>query len=351
MPELKVRIGCVVLAIIMSAVTYHFVEPRLRWGRFGGLKAAGLLSVMAVIGVTGYLVERHDGYTARMNDPEQQVIDAINKRLGDDSLRCLNEIPDQVKLMTPDRCMLQRGVGENTIAIIGDSHAGHLYSGLSALAKENEGIAVFPPSSQVPLIGLQDLPLPPEPFPYVAEGFDYILSHSNITKVLLAHHPLCSWHQVMDKVNPDNNNFDSILRDGFLRTYDTLTKAGKEIYVVWDNPVYVGDQWLKCQSSVINRPSVIPSFLTSKNTKLCTVKQDELPEREIVDNWRKVSSETASGYKNVHFIDLEEFFCSKGVCSMLDRKGNLLYRDGSHLNQKGSMSVAPFIYSKLRGTD
>ena len=74
MPQLKVRIGCVVLAVIMSAVTYYFLEPRLRWGRYGGYKAAGLLSVMAVIGVTGYSIERHEGYTARMNDPEQPVI-------------------------------------------------------------------------------------------------------------------------------------------------------------------------------------------------------------------------------------------------------------------------------------
>ena len=94
MPQLKVRIGCVVLAVVMSAVTYYLVEPRLRWGKFGGYKAAGLLSVMVIIGVTGYSIDRHEGYTARMNDPDQHVIDAINKRMVDDNRRCLSVISD-----------------------------------------------------------------------------------------------------------------------------------------------------------------------------------------------------------------------------------------------------------------
>ena len=60
----------------------------------------------------------------------------------------------------------------------------------------------------------------------------YILSHKNIRKVVLSHLPECSWHNVVDKQNPDNHDFDSILRNGLVRTYDALTKAGKEIYVV-----------------------------------------------------------------------------------------------------------------------
>ena len=351
MPQLLVRIGCVVLAVIMSAVTYYFVEPKLRWGRYGGLKTAGLLSAMIIIGLTGYSLERHDGYTVRMNDPDQSVIDEINERLLADVQKCLKEIPNWNKLPALDWCMFQRTSGKNTIAVVGDSHARHLYDGLSALAKENEGIALFPASTQIPLMKLQTLIFHPMAEPFLAEGFDYIVNHDNITKVLLAHRPGGSYYNVQDKLNPNNSNFDSILHDGFLRTYDALTKAGKEIYVVWDNPVFDGDLWLKCHASVVSRPYAIPAFLTSKNTELCSMKQDKLPERVPVDNWRKASYEAASGYKNIHFIDLEQFFCSKGVCSMLDQKGNMLYRDNSHLNQKGSMSVAPFIFSKLRETD
>ena len=353
MPQLKVRIGCVVLAVIMSAVTYYFVEPRLRWGRYGAYKAAGLLSCMVIVGVTGYAIDRHDGYTARMNDPEQPVIDAINKRLETDYQRCLSELPDWVSRVLGDKCRFQRIAGQNTIAIIGDSHAGHLYSGLITLATKNEGVVVFPASSGIPLIGLQSSLRDPRfshSEPYLAEAFRYILSQKNIKKVILAHRPECSWHQVKDTKNPDNNDFNSILRDGFLRTYDALTKAGKEIYVVLDNPVYGHNNhiWLKCSTSVMRRPVAIPNFLSSKNEQVCSIKQSDLIERKMWDNWDRISHETAHGFGNIHFINLEKLFCKKGICSMLDQKGNLLYRDSSHLNIKGSIYAAPFIYSRLK---
>jgi len=157
MPDLRVRIGCVVLAVIMSTVTYYFVEPHLRWGRYGGFKAAGLLSLMVVIGVAGYSIDRHDGYTARMNDPEQEVIDAINKRLEGDYRRCLDKIADWDKFPQWDmtKCRFQRSSEKNTIAIIGDSHAGHLYPGLITQTNDDEGFAVFPAACAIPLIGLQ----------------------------------------------------------------------------------------------------------------------------------------------------------------------------------------------------
>ena len=355
MPQLKVRIGCVVLAVIMSALTYYFVEPRLRWGRYGGYKAAGLLSIMVAVGIAGYSVERHEGYTARMDDPEQPVFDAINKRMKEDNLRCLKIIPDWNRLSDGNNCRIQREPGHNTIALIGDSHSGHLYAGLISQAKENEGIAVFPASGAIPLIGLHSaasanevkrMPFRANTEHLLSEGFNYILTHSNITKVVLSHYPLVSWHNVVDTHNPDNHDFNSILHDGFVRTYDALTKAGKEIFVIIDNPSY--SSHAKCKASVIRRPIGIPNFLSVKNAKVCSVKESKREDREKIENWSKIAHGTAAGYKNIHFIDMADIFCHDGLCSMLDSKGNMLYNDTNHLNRKGSLYAAPFIIEQLR---
>lgn len=356
MPLLKVRIGCVVLAVIMSAVTYYFVEPRLRWGRYGVYKAAGLLSVMVVIGVAGYSIERHDGYTSRMDDPERDVIDAINKHLEQDNQRCLQAIPDWNRLSDENTCLIQRAPGANTIALIGDSHSRHLYPGLISQVRENEGIAVFPGSCSVPLIGLHSAASSEEVkrFPFradtehlMAEGFGYILSHRNIRKVVLSHHPGCSWNNVVDTLHPENRDFNSVLHGGFVRTYGTLTKAGKEIYVILDNPHYASG-WPMCRASVVQRHVAIPNFLSQKSIKLCSIRQTDRKDRKMVDNWNKVAHETAAGYKNIHFIDLEQVFCKNGTCSMLDDKGKMLYRDAGHLSIRGSMYAAPFIMNELR---
>ena len=350
MPQLKVRIGCVVLAVIMSAVTYYFVEPRLRWGRYGGYKAAGLLCAMILVGVAGYSVEKHDGYTLRMNDPDQPLIDAINSQQNESIQRCLSVIPDWKN--SAEQCKFQRKPGKNTIAIIGDSHSRHLYPGLSAMAHENEGVSVFASPCAVPLIGLQSAVGKFPQWYYnehlLSEAFSYILSHKNITKVVLAHRPACSQISIEDKLNPGNHNFESILRDGFVRTYDALTKAGKEIYVIQDSPCYRGDEWSKCKASVIQRPVAIPSFLNSSTAATCEISNSMLVDRKITDLWNRIAMESSRTYRNVHFIDLEKPFCKDGKCSMLDRKANLLYIDLHHLNIKGSLYAAPFILDQLR---
>lgn len=231
-----------------------------------------------------------------------------------------------------------------------------MYHGLISQGHDTGGIAGFSASAAIPLMGLHSNASPNtlKKAPHMAytehllsEGFAYILSHSNIKKVVLSHHPRVSWYNVVDTYHPDNKNFDRILHDGFARTYEALTKAGKEIYVILDNPDFGVENWSKCKASVVRRPVAVPAFLNLKNEKACSLKKSDRLDRRAVDNWNKVAHETAAGYKNIHFIDLERLFCPNGICSMLDSKGNLLYRDGDHLNVNGSLFVAPFILDML----
>ena len=258
---------------------------------------------MVLIGVAGYSIERHDGYTARISDPEQPVIDVINKRLFTDYRRCLKSIPDwngPGYAFDITACRFQRETGQNTIAVIGDSHAGQLYSGLITQTKNSEGIAVFPSECAIPLIGLHSMP---QKWTFnehlLNEGFRYILSHSNIKKVVLAHYPGCSWHNVVDVLNPSNKDFASILHDGFVRTYEALTKSGKEIYVVLDSPSYTKESFSKCAASVIKRPVGIPVFLASKNIYNCYVQHSQLRDRVPIENWNKLSRKIAASYSNL----------------------------------------------------
>jgi len=341
MPELKVRIGCVVLAVIMSAVTYYFVEPRLRWGGYGGYKAAGLLSVMVLIGVTGYSIERHDGYTARMDDSEQPYMDAINKKLEEYKQTCWKLFPEWKRSDSFNQCRLQKPSGQNTIALIGDSHSQHLYSGLIARSEENAGIAVFSQGCGNPLIGLQpDL---------LSVAYDYILKDKNIKKVVISYNPRC-YRRAYEKHNKttDSSEFYSTLYEASRKTYESLTKAGKEIFVVLDNPVYSGNAFSKCHASVVKRPLITPYFLYSNSVNSCSESISQILGRGTIEVWKKAARTAAEGFNNIHFIDLEDIFCHDGTCSMLDHNGNMLYDDGSHLNTKGSVYVAPFIMNQLK---
>ena len=165
---------------------------------------------------------------------------------------------------------------------------------------------------------------------------------------MLSHYPVC-WGLagVTDTLNTGNQDLQSVLHDGFVRTYDALTKAGKEIYVVLNSPLYRRENWEKCKSSSVRRPVSIPSFLTLKNDSVCSVKQSDLAGSGFNDNWNKTAMEYANGYRNIHFIDLEHVFCKNDSCSMLDSDGNILFKDEHHLNIKGSLYAAQYIFNKL----
>ena len=151
MPELKVRIGCVALAVVMSAVTYYFVEPRLRWGKFGGYKAAGLLSIMVAIGITGYSVMKHGGYMTRMtiHEADREILHKVSQVRAQASSNC------KTIFQGWDGCLIEKPDGQNTIALLGDSHAGALYDGILAKECHDEGAVLFSASCALPLMGIQ----------------------------------------------------------------------------------------------------------------------------------------------------------------------------------------------------
>ena len=187
LPQLKVRIGCVVLAVIMSAVTYYFIEPRLRWGCYGGYKAAGLLSVMVIIGVAGYSIERRDGYVARvhMSLDENEMSQRIDHLLKTGSERFRLNFPELNNEQESWAWrILEKEEGRNNIALFGDSHANALLPGLLLHERPSDGIISFVSGCGIPFMGVQAGSDAEDRFPWhkvnykpIMKGFEYVLSH------------------------------------------------------------------------------------------------------------------------------------------------------------------------------
>ena len=346
MPMLKVRIGCVVLAIIMSAATYYFVEPRLRWGRYGGYKAAGLLSVMVVIGVTGYSVFRHDGYVSRVPVEADGV--EISHRLG------------------AFHGAFQKEEGHNNIALIGDSHAGALLPGLVINEGKNDGIAYFSASCGIPLLGVQvgydkewQARFPAHAFNYqaIGAGFDYVLSHPEISRVILTNFPGCfQFWGIRSLDKPDLVSKEQILSDAVSRTFKALSDAGKEVVYVLDVPTFSKDgvdatKVSSCRARLDAAhlpPLPLRSALLFTKKKedlheLCSMPESENGTAEGHTLIEKLVRNEAEKYHNVHVVDLSDLICQGGICDM-SKNGKVLYMDSQHLNWSGAVMAAPEIF-------
>ena len=370
-PHLNVRIGCVVLAVIMSSLTYYFVEPRLRWGRYGGYKAAGLLSVMIVVGVAGYSLMSHDGYKVRipMEADDMKVSKRIDSVWNSGHQRYNDRFPNLLKFSRQISGFLEKEDGKNNIALLGDSHANALLPGLLMHESENDGIVYFGTNCAFPFIGVQtgcDKELkcssPTKRFNYepIVTGFDYVLSHPEIKKVILTSFAGCFMHSSIRSLdNQTLSSTEQILQDGISRTFKTLSDAGKEVIYALDVPTFSNDGYPtpKVQSCIakvrsLNSPSLpLRSALYLNKFKVSLDEVCSMPEKdngalEERSLFQKLIEKEADKYSNIHIVDLMPSFCQNKTCYMI-KNGKLLYADPGHLNAAGGIVAASAIFKVL----
>ena len=371
MPELKLRIGCVVLAVAMSAVTYYFIEPRLRWGRYGGYKAAGLLSTMIVIGVAGYSIVKHDGYKSRVPEPElnQELISKISYAHTKASANCKAKFTDW------NFCSIEKEEGLNTIALLGDSHAAALYDGFLAKESQNDGSVLFSFPCAMPLLGIQsgfgnEWRTKAEGnrynYKYIEKGFDYVLNDDSIKNVVLTAFPGCFDHGGLSELNDQSlTDKRKILSKAAEKTFRILTNAGKKVLFVMDVPTLASDfrYWdrtklNKCTNTLGSLGSLDKSLgLRGKLMRLgkadsleeaCTFEQTQSGTYEAHEMLSEIITSEARKFKNVSVIDLSDLLCdSSGICS-IQKDGNILYGDAHHMNLNGALFAAPVLLKALQ---
>jgi hypothetical protein len=137
-PNRNIRIAAVVLSIGLAWLTYRLIERPLRFGRLGGAKAVLLMALMFGVGVVGYCTYKSDGFAFRKN----ASLNVFDGDIG--HIEFHRYASDRFSLCTPPnvaaealqwqgyvRCRQSRDGREPEIALIGDSHAEHLFIGLA----------------------------------------------------------------------------------------------------------------------------------------------------------------------------------------------------------------------------
>lgn len=149
----NVRILIVVIAVLLSWLTYQWVERPIRFGPASKIRSIVLLGLMIVVGGVGYLTYAENGFEFRLPaEVRGGKGDAVSQWLID---------------VRQDRCHLQElSLAEHDavcleskrplIALWGDSHAAALYPGLRKLQEQHEfGVAQFTQAACPPIFSLE----------------------------------------------------------------------------------------------------------------------------------------------------------------------------------------------------
>lgn len=333
-PSFTIRAMAVLISVILGWLTFSFVEKPIRYSNHKLLSAQTLCVCLGVVGIIGFFVYKGNFYSDLINKQVNEKLDIVEY-----AQRC-NQ--GTINPIIVSGCLLQKDDGKNTIALIGDSHAGHLFSGLSQRVASSDGVALFNFNCAAPFINVStgvssDKTVRENSYKSINKALEYAANQENIDTVVLAHHPECSYKDAIDKSNPSKLIFKDVISDGLRRTLDYLVGKSKNVVIVLDNPTLPIDP-----KQCVNRP-----FRIELKDNQCSFSREIFDRDSAVVEYNNIVKSVLKDFPEVAVVDLSEDLCDKETC-YLSKGGKLLYEDGSHLSYSGSKFVAPSIINAVQ---
>jgi hypothetical protein len=331
-PSLNIRIAAVILSTALAWLTYKLVERPFRLGKYSNVKVTILVTLMTVLGCVGYHTYVEDGYQFR-----NSIKAFVNNK---------NEI-----IRTPaidDECLKYTGIkkplfpycrftnvnSDETVAVIGDSHAHVAYPGIAEyLGNKGVNTVLLANSGCPPFIGSYIATNQMEKEACrdrIEQLLDAVIKKKDIKRVFVfTRGPFYNTGTEPLTGNKDLTGGNVIPITDFTNSaqlsFNRLSKTGKLVFYVTENP-----ELIYSAVSCISRP--FKSIIRD-----CSVEKKLVLERQA--NYLSAFS----NLKNVTIINSLSAFCPQEVCLVFDDEGSLLYADDDHLSVAGSK----FLVQKL----
>ena len=295
-------------SFILAYTTWRWVERPLRFGQQGNRVAWGLFIAVASLGLAGALVYQQQGFPQRAAAQVKVVYQgdhghtAFNEWLTQHTVPCTPEhlYANAETWEGHVRCRQSR-LGPVDVALVGDSHAEHLFPGL---------VQQYPQLNIAYYFKIGPAVLGNRKFDAI---FEHLAQTPSIQHVVLT----MFWERRLGGVRP-NTQFEPLL----LKTLAHLQTPGRTLTLTTGVPHFDFDPDL-CR---LQRPHL------SGARARCTGSPAVHP--MIQQALEKAQAEGAQ------LFDTRAFFCETPErCSML-KDQYILFRDDNHLNIHGSQALA-----------
>lgn len=254
--------------------------------------------------------------------------------------------------------MLEKPNHPATIALIGDSHANHIYWGLSHFNNKKKqnllllaGSGCFPFfNTESAMIGVKD-----RCQELMNKSLNYAMSDPNIKTIILTNYSnsgtilappslsqKSSYSRQYIKFSgaPPNANNSEIYRLAMTSMLHRLVKSNKKIIFILDVPDIEFDPKL-CAD-------VRPWHITNRLKSPCAIRRQEYENHNAI--YLSVTKSVLKSFPNVKVLEPSKYLCDNKYCWAM-RKNEILYRDPNHLSYNGSLFVGKKIAFELAEFD
>ena len=350
-PDTNARIVAVLLSILLSWLTYRFIESRMRHGQHLRFKTVFLMLLMVIVGAIGYQIS--------INGLDKREWISQQKKINDDLSNVYKNNVGWLcdDLMENDKkiwCAYSRTKPKTVL--LGDSHAPSLYLGLKQLYEEfDRGVAVLGSGGCPPLHNVVSKVGSGEDKRQCVERISSMLeliARTNYVEevMLVSRGPLYTTADGFGGVKGDFSGWVLHLKDepqharsnedvfliGLTKTLDFLTKQNKKIVYVFDVPELNFD----IKTCLSER-----YYFPRKNVRApCALDIRQYEERNR--HFKHIIGTLLADYPSVKIIDLSQALCNNVAC-LAGAGGRLYYRDHNHLNYFGSNFVVRQLKNEL----
>lgn len=330
------RAGIIVVSLLLSWLTYKFVETPIRHGALVGLKVASLCMLILAIGYAGINTYHREGLEFRtVARANKDLTTALNYDYWK-SANCTSHYAVEPCLMDSDH---------PEVMLLGDSHVNHFYPGLAANPVSPKIINV---NTCLPLKGIR-LSVAKNQAAYVCTNRDNFSFNARV----LEDYPSIKavvisgwWKENLDGGNPTQAFKDTwgeieftskipsdagldrpeLIFRGLSRTISYLEARHLKVVFVPDTPYIEEDMRTYC---AIGNPFRAYSDCSMSRSKF----EVGLGSENAMVNRLK------QAHPDLIVFDARQYFCDSDRC-YLSRNHQFLYRNENHLSVYGSALVA-----------
>ena len=347
-PELEIRIGVVALSILLSWLTYRFVEKPIRFGAgitfsiaffgkwFVGKKAItiALIAGLFLIGLAGYIANYKNGSHSRLVnkiniDPESGYDGVAGVDLIEDCGLGNPPIIDKAWFGT----CLRDSRPPVKYALVGDSHAESIFRGLIRTSNES-GRWLFiggPNGKSGVSIVVSNNPIYKKITPSSEYAMNALAQNKSVETILFvgASRNLFGLNEkkFLDDME-SSPNFD-VAFEAVQNAINPLKAAGKKVVILEDNPTLAFPEDCLQRKSTI---SAINYFFPKKLNPRCVLTVDQHLQR--TEQYRRLLAKLEKNNPGtVQIFYTTPILCdkSKGLCE-ISKNGRLLYSYSDHIS-------------------
>ena len=347
--------GAILISVALATLTFRYIELPIRFGKYSKIAITLLSALMVTSGILGCMTYLNDGFRSR----EKMMLlteKADNLEFGTHWNGWETDTQHCKKNGQRAGCKILKSMGEPEIAVIGDSHAVHLATGLAEFFRErHENIIIEYSAACMPFFEVQ---MSGKTYFSCADHFNERALNSAIQSPYIKTIILSGYADlyIHDNRGVEMNN-NSIAASGFsplflteqgkmnasafrismANTLERLVGAGKKVIFLVDIPELYFDP----HECISIRPLTIGQHTLRSP---CTINRKAFDQRSMV--YHQIVDEEELRFPSVKFIRGYLALCDRDKC-YASINDNLFYISSDHLSPSGSRYLIESIKNNL----